>query len=230
MSELFKGVFDTGVSTMEIKDFVICMAASLLIGGFLAWIYTIKNKYSQSFILTLALIPAVVCVVIMMVNGNIGAGIAVAGAFGLVRFRSAPGSAKEICAIFLAMGVGLMTGMGYLGFAALFALITGMVFLAFNILGLGTDKKKAIDKTLRITVPETLEFESAFDDVLEEFTSAHKLENVKTTNMGSMYKLTYSIIFKNTGREKEFIDALRCRNGNLEIAVSEHDERNDIIL
>ena len=230
MSELFKGVFDTGVSTMEIKDFVICMAASLLIGGFLAWIYTIKNKYSQSFILTLALIPAVVCVVIMMVNGNIGAGIAVAGAFGLVRFRSAPGSAKEICAIFLAMGVGLMTGMGYLGFAALFALITGMVFLAFNILGLGTDKKKAMDKTLRITVPETLEFESAFDDVLEEFTSAHKLENVKTTNMGSMYKLTYSIIFKNTGREKEFIDALRCRNGNLEIAVSEHDERNDIIL
>ena len=112
MSELFKGVFDTGVSTMEIKDFVICMAASLLIGAFLAWIYTIKNKYSQSFILTLALIPAVVCVVIMMVNGNIGAGIAVAGAFGLVRFRSAPGSAKEICAIFLAMGVGLMTGMG----------------------------------------------------------------------------------------------------------------------
>ncbi len=230
MSELFKGIFDTGVSTMEIKDFVICVTASLLIGAFLAWIYTIKNKYSQSFILTLALIPAVVCVVIMMVNGNIGAGIAVAGAFGLVRFRSAPGSAKEICAIFLAMGVGLMTGMGYLGFAALFALITGMVFLAFNILGLGTDKKKAMSKTLRITVPETLEFESVFDDVLEEFTSAHKLENVKTTNMGSMYKLTYSIIFKNTGREKEFIDALRCRNGNLEIAVSEHDERNDIIL
>ncbi len=230
MSELFKGIFDTGVLTMEIKDFVICVTASLLIGAFLAWIYTIKNKYSQSFILTLALIPAVVCVVIMMVNGNIGAGIAVAGAFGLVRFRSAPGSAKEICAIFLAMGVGLMTGMGYLGFAALFALITGMVFLAFNILGLGTDKKKAMSKTLRITIPETLEFESAFDDVLEEFTSAHKLENVKTTNMGSMYKLTYSIIFKNTGREKEFIDALRCRNGNLEIAVSEHDERNDIIL
>ena len=230
MSELFKGVFDTGVSTMEIKDFVICMAASLLIGAFLAWIYTIKNKYSQSFILTLALIPAVVCVVIMMVNGNIGAGIAVAGAFGLVRFRSAPGSAKEICAIFLAMGVGLMTGMGYLGFAALFALITGMVFLAFSVLGLGTDKKKAMSKTLRITIPETLEFESVFDDVLEEFTSSHKLENVKTTNMGSMYKLTYSIIFKNTGREKEFIDALRCRNGNLEIAVSEHDERNDIIL
>jgi len=230
MSELFKGVFDTGVSTMDIKDFVICVAASLLIGAFIAWIYTVKNKYSQSFVLTLALIPAVVCVVIMMVNGNIGAGIAVAGAFGLVRFRSAPGSAKEICAIFLAMGVGLMTGMGYLGFAALFALVTGMVFLAFNVFGLGTDKKRAMSKTLRITVPEALEFESVFDEVLEEFTSTHKLENVKTTNMGSMYKLTYNIIFKNTGREKEFIDALRCRNGNLEIAISEHDEKNDIIL
>lgn len=230
MSEIFKGVFDSGISTMDVKDFIICMGASLLIGVFLAWIYTIKNKYSQSFILTLALIPVAVCVVIMMVNGNIGAGIAVAGAFGLVRFRSAQGSAKEICAIFLAMGVGLMTGMGYLGFAALFAMVTGMVFLAFNLFGLGNDKKKAIYKTLRITIPENLEFESVFDDVLKEYTSSYKLEKVKTTNMGSMYKLTYNIIFKNPGRTKEFIDALRCRNGNLEISVSEYDEKNENIL
>ena len=230
MSEIFKGVFDSGISTMDIKDFIICMGASLLIGAFLAWIYTIKNKYSQSFILTLALIPVAVCVVIMMVNGNIGAGIAVAGAFGLVRFRSAQGSAKEICAIFLAMGVGLMTGMGYLGFAALFALVTGLVFLAFNILGLGNDKKRTMCKTLRITIPENLEFESVFDEVLKKYTSSHKLENVKTTNMGSMYKLTYNIVFKNPGRVKEFIDALRCRNGNLEISVSEYDEKNENIL
>lgn len=230
MSEIFKGVFDSGISTMDIKDFIICMGASLLIGAFLAWIYTIKNKYSQSFILTLALIPVAVCVVIMMVNGNIGAGIAVAGAFGLVRFRSAQGSAKEICAIFLAMGVGLMTGMGYLGFAALFALVTGLVFLAFNLLGLGNDRKRAMCKTLRITIPENLEFESVFDEVLKEYTSSHKLENVKTTNMGSMYKLTYNIVFKNPGRVKEFIDALRCRNGNLEISVSEYDEKNENIL
>lgn len=230
MSDFFTGVFDSVISAMDIKDFIICLGVSLLIGGFLAWIYTIKNKYSQSFILTLALIPAVVCVVIMMVNGNVGAGIAVAGAFGLVRFRSAQGSAKEICAIFLAMGVGLMTGMGYLGFAILFALITGVVFLAFNILGLGYDKKKAMSKTLRITIPENLEFESVFDDVFEEYTESHKLENVKTTNMGSMYKLTYSIVVKNKDGIKEFMDALRIRNGNLEISISEYDEKTDIIL
>ncbi|MCR4648438.1 MAG: DUF4956 domain-containing protein [Lachnospiraceae bacterium] len=229
MSELFNGVFDSGISAMDVKDFLICMGASLFIGVFLAWIYTIKNKYSQSFILTLALIPVAVCVVIMTVNGNIGAGIAVAGAFGLVRFRSAQGSAKEICAIFLAMGVGLMTGMGYLGFAAIFALVTGIVFLAFNLFGIG-NKKKAMYKTLRITIPENLEFESVFDDVLKEYTSLYKLEKVKTTNMGSMYKLTYNIVFKNPGRVKEFIDALRCRNGNLEIALGEYDEKNETIL
>ena len=226
MTTLFQGVFDSTASALQLGDFLLCMGVSLAIGAFLAFLYTIKNQYTQSFILTIGLIPAVVCVVIMMVNGNVGAGIAVAGAFSLVRFRSAPGSAKEICAIFLAMGVGLMTGMGYLGYAAVFAIVLGGAMVLFNVLGIGENKKLALNKTLHITIPESLEYENVFDDLLEEYTAKHQLSNVKTTNMGSLYKLTYDVTLKNFGKEKEFMDQIRCRNGNLEVSLSKQDKMN----
>ena len=226
MTTLFQGVFDSTASALQLGDFLLCMGVSLAIGAFLAFLYTIKNQYTQSFILTIGLIPAVVCVVIMMVNGNVGAGIAVAGAFSLVRFRSAPGSAKEICAIFLAMGVGLMTGMGYLGYAAVFAIVLGGAMVLFNVLGIGENKKLALNKTLHITIPESLEYENVFDDLLEEYTAKHQLSNVKTTNMGSLYKLTYDVTLKNFGKEKEFMDQIRCRNGNLEVSLSKQDKIN----
>ena len=226
MTTLFQGVFDSTASALQLGDFLLCMGVSLAIGAFLAFLYTIKNQYTQSFILTIGLIPAVVCVVIMMVNGNVGAGIAVAGAFSLVRFRSAPGSAKEICAIFLAMGVGLMTGMGYLGYAAVFAIVLGGAMVLFNVLGIGENKKLALNKTLHITIPESLEYENVFDDLLEEYTAKHQLSNVKTTNMGSLYKLTYDVTLRNFGKEKEFMDQIRCRNGNLEVSLSKQDKIN----
>ena len=226
MMTLFQGVFDSTASALQLGDFLLCMGVSLAIGAFLAFLYTIKNQYTQSFILTIGLIPAVVCVVIMMVNGNVGAGIAVAGAFSLVRFRSAPGSAKEICAIFLAMGVGLMTGMGYLGYAVVFAIVLGGAMVLFNVLGIGENKKLALNKTLHITIPESLEYENVFDDLLEEYTVKHQLSNVKTTNMGSLYKLTYDVTLKNFGKEKEFMDQIRCRNGNLEVSLSKQDKIN----
>lgn len=224
MSNFFQGVFDSTTTSLQLGDFFLCLGVSLAIGIFLALIYTVKNEYSQSFILTLALIPAVVCVVIMMVNGNIGAGIAVAGAFSLVRFRSAPGSAKEICAIFLAMGVGLMTGMGYLGYAAVFAAVLGGALLLFNVLQIGSSKKPLLNKTLHITIPETLEYEGVFDDLMDSYTSKAQLVNVKTTNMGSLYKLTYDVTLKEFGKEKQFLDQLRCRNGNLEVSISKKDQ------
>lgn len=224
MSTFFQGVFDTTTSALQLNDFLLCMGVSLIIGIVLAFLYTIKNEYTQSFVLTVALLPAVVCVVIMMVNGNIGAGIAVAGAFSLVRFRSAPGSAKEICAIFLAMGVGLITGMGYLGYAAVFALVLGTAMVLFNLLGVGNSKKPLLNKTLHITIPETLEYEGVFDDLLDSYTSKAQLVNVKTTNMGSLYKLTYDITLKEFGKEKNFLDELRCRNGNLEVSLSKKDQ------
>ena len=226
LDNLFKGLFDTAaVQTISIGNFLLCIVVSLVIGAFLALIYTRKGHHTESFVITLALIPAVVCMVIMMVNGNIGVGVAVAGAFGLVRFRSAPGTAREIGAIFLAMGAGLATGMGYLAFAVVFALILGAVSLIYDRIGLGNTRKAAQEKTLHITIPEDLDFNGVFDDLMNEYTSAWKVTHIKTTNMGSLFKITYDITLKKPGTEKEFIDKLRCRNGNLEIVLS-HRETN----
>lgn len=226
MNTLFQGVFDTTTSTasLQVGDFLICLCAALVIGFFLAVISTYKSNHSQSFFLTLALLPAVVCVVIMMVNGNVGAGIAVAGAFSLVRFRSAPGSAKEICSIFLAMGAGLILGMGYIGYAALFTIILSAVMFLYQQFGVGAGKNVPMEKTLHVTIPENLDYETIFDEILEQFTSRHELVNVKTTNMGSLFKLTYGITIKEVGKEKEFLDLLRTRNGNLEISLSKCDK------
>ncbi len=224
MSTLFQGVFDTGVTTViDVGDFLLCVGVSLLTGMFLALVYTYKNRYTQSFILTLALIPAVVCVVIMMVNGNVGAGVAVAGAFSLVRFRSVPGTAKEICAIFLAMATGLINGMGYLGYGVLFSVTLSLILLLYTKLGMGSQNRWERDKTLQITIPENLDYNGVFDEIMNTYTQKHELEVVKTTNMGSLFKLTYHIVLKDAALEKEFLDKLRCRNGNLEISLSKRE-------
>lgn len=221
LNYIFQGVFDANTTLVDsVPVFLLCVGVSLLIGLFLAGIYTYKNRYTRSFLVTLAMLPAIVCVVIMMVNGNVGAGVAVAGAFSLVRFRSVEGTAKEIGAIFLAMSAGLVAGMGYLGYAALFAVVMGGVTLLYGRLNLGSNKKAANDKVLRIMIPEDLDYTGVFDDILAEYTVSHELMQVKTANMGSLFKLTYNIVLKSREDEKELIDKLRCRNGNLEISVS----------
>lgn len=224
LSNIFTGIFDTTTtSVISVSQFVLCIAISLLMGGFLAWVYTFRSQYTASFVVTLAMLPAVVCIVIMMVNGNVGAGVAVAGAFSLVRFRSVPGSAKEIGTIFLAMAAGLISGMGYLGFAVLFTVIMGAVMLTLNILGVGTHRKETGEKTLKITIPEDLNYGTAFDDVFEKYTDKCEVVSVKTSNMGSLYKLTYHIEMKDISQEKSFLDELRCRNGNLEISIARQE-------
>ena len=221
---LFRGLFDTDMtSVITVTDFLLCVGVALVIGVILAACYAFRSRYTKSFLMTLALLPAVVCVVIMMVNGNVGAGVAVAGAFSLVRFRSVPGTAKEICALFLAMGVGLIAGMGYLAFAALFAVVMGLAFVVYNVLDMGTGKNGVLYKTLNVTIPEDLDYSEIFDDIFAEYTTSHSLVRVKTTNMGSMFRLTYHITYKQPVREKEMIDKLRCRNGNLEISVSNQE-------
>ena len=170
--------------------------------------------------MTLAILPAVVCVVILMVNGNIGAGVAVAGAFSLVRFRSAPGTAREIGAIFAAMSTGLITGMGYIGYAVLFTALIGIAMLVFAKLSLG--EKKISRKILKITIPESLDYSDVFDDIIKTYTKSYRLNQVKTSNMGSLFKLSYEIVIADGSSEKEFIDKLRTRNGNLEISISEY--------
>ena len=224
LENLFKGLFDTDlVAVISVTDFLLCLGCSLVLGLVMAFAYMYRTRYTKSFVITLALLPAVVCVVIMLVNGNVGTGVAVAGAFSLVRFRSVPGTAKEICTLFLAMGAGLIAGMGYLGFAVLFTLVMCAVFVLYNCLDFGTKKNAATFKTFTITIPEDLDYSGVFDDVFAEYTRSHDLVRVKTTNMGSMFKLTYNVELADATREKEMIDKLRCRNGNLEIAVSKQE-------
>lgn len=220
-SNFFNGIFDEGLtSSVTIGDFLSCIGVALVIGIFLALVYTFKSKYTKSFVLTLSMLPAVVCVVIMMVNGNVGAGVAVAGAFNLVRFRSVPGTAKDIGTIFLAMCSGIIVGMGYIGYAIVFTAVLGGFMLLGSALGLGTKQKNTSERVLRITIPEDLDYTEIFDDIFENFTSSHEMQRVKTTNMGSMFRLTYNVKLKDAKDEKKFIDEIRCRNGNLEVSMS----------
>ena len=216
--EIFNSVFGS-LATISIWSFCACIGTSLAIGLFVTFMYTRHSVSSKSFTATLALLPVVVCVVILLVNGNIGAGVAVAGAFSLVRFRSAQGSAKEIGAIFLAMGAGLITGMGYLLFSAIFAVIASIAFWAFSSITF-SGSRSSLKKTLTVTIPETLDYTHVFDDVFERFVRKHELTGVKTTNMGSLFKLTYSIDLKDAACEKKLIDSVRERNGNLEVMVN----------
>lgn len=221
---VFRGLFDSDLTTViSVTDFLLCMGCSLLLGLGMAFAYMYRTRYTKSFVVTLALLPAVVCVVIMMVNGNVGTGVAVAGAFSLVRFRSVPGTAREICTLFLAMGAGLIAGMGYLGFAVLFTVVMCAVFALYNRLDFGAKKNADAYKTFTITIPEDLDYSGIFDDIFEKYTTSHDLARVKSTNMGSMFRLTYNVTLRDVQREKEMIDRIRCRNGNLEITVSRQE-------
>lgn len=221
---LFRGLFDTTLTDIIAPgDFLLCVGVSLLLGLLLCGMTMWRSRFSRSLAVTLAVLPAVVCVVIMMVNGNVGTGVAVAGAFNLVRFRSAPGSAREIGALFVAMGTGLITGMGYLGYGVLFTLVLGAAMMLYNTVSLRAGAQNAAERTLRITIPEDLDYTGVFDPVLRTFTRRYSLTQVKTTNMGSLFKLTYEVTLKDPAREKQMIDQLRQRNGNLEIALGHPD-------
>lgn len=227
MEALFKGLFDSDLTiVISVADFLLCIGISLVIGLIIAFSYMYRTRYTKSFVITLALLPAVVCVVIMMVNGNVGTGVAVAGAFSLVRFRSVPGTAKEIGTLFLAMGAGLISGMGYIGYAFLFTVIMCAVFMVYNRIDFGSKKNAAVYKTIHVTIPEDLDYTDVFEEVFDEYTKSYELVNVKTTNMGSMFRLTYDVVLKEVSKEKELIDKIRCRNGNLEINISKQSTIN----
>ena len=219
LSSLFRGIFDSSATTViAVPQFLLCMAVSLLIGAGIALAAGHRTGYSRGFLAALAALPALVCATIMMVNGNIGAGVATAGAFSLVRFRSAAGTAKEIALIFLAMVAGLIAGMGYLAYAALFAVILSGLFL---VLARFDPEAKGLKKSLRVTIPEDLDYDGVFDGLLGDFCQDWKLRQVRTTNMGSLFRLTYDITLREGASEKEFIDKLRCHNGNLEISIAQ---------
>ncbi len=206
---------------------LICLAVSLVLGVIIALVYMYKSTYSKSFVITLALLPAMVQTVILLVNGNLGVGVAVMGAFSLVRFRSIPGSASEITAIFFAMAVGLASGMGYVVYAAVFTVIIGAVILFYNTVRFGQGKESA--RTLKIIIPEDLDYTEIFDDLFKEYTKKCHLERVRTTNLGSLFELKYTVQLKDVKKEKDFIDRLRERNGNLTITCSRHSDAKDAL-
>lgn len=218
LNHLFYDVFtDTAVDPAMM---MLAIGVSLLLGLVVAKVYQFKTVYSKSFVMSLALLPTLIAIVIFLVNGSLGAGVAVMGAFSLIRFRSAPGGAKELVSIFLVMTIGIAIGMGYLVFATVFTLIMSLVMLLLEVVNFGQMKHSM--RQLTVVIPESLDYESIFDDIFNKAANHVELANVKTSDMGSLFKIKYIIQLNGRMTEKELIDALRTRNGNLEIAISRY--------
>lgn len=220
MPQIFETIIE---ETLTLEDYLICTAVAFLCGIIVTFAASYKSKLTKSFAMSLVMLAPIIETVILMVNGNIGTGIAVAGAFSLVRFRSVAGRAREITLIFLVMTAGLACAAGYVAIAILFSIILCVALIILARLPMRSER--ALE--LRITIPETLNFSEAFEDLFGQYTKRHELASVKTSNMGSLYKLLYKIELKDSGTSKEFIDQLRCRNGNLEITLADTSERNE---
>ncbi|MBE5731667.1 MAG: DUF4956 domain-containing protein [Clostridiales bacterium] len=223
---LFDSVFQNA-DNRAIEIFISVIAA-LACGFLFSWIVSYKIKSTKKFFVVSALLPCIVSIIIITVNGHLGTisgaagvGLAVAGAFSLVRFRSAQGSAEEIGAIFITMSGGFAFGMGYVAYGIIFMILLTGGFFLFSMINIWEHKKKKVTRLMRVTIPEDLNYTHMFDDLWERYTSACETVKVKTTNMGSMFKITYRIVLNNKEEEKELIDAIRCRNGNLEVMIEE---------
>ncbi len=217
---MLNSIIETDIT---LTTFFICTAVSLVLGIGTALIGMFKTRYSQSFAVTLAIMPAIVQLVIMLVNGNIGAGVAVAGAFSLVRFRSVPGSAKEIGSIFLAMAIGLATGMGYVLLAVISFVIIAVVLFLLTAINFG--QHGMAERILKITIPENLDYDGLFDDLFDTYVKSFSLDKIKTSNMGTLYELQYLITLKDNQVPKAFLDEIRCRNGNLNIVCCKEPDK-----
>ena len=218
---MFNTIYSTTVTPAQ---FFLMAAVTLAAGLVYSWIMSFRIRSTRRFFLVTTLLPLVVSTVITFVNGNIGAGVAIGGAFGLIRFRSAQGSADEIAAILIAMGAGIAFGMGYLAYGAV--ILVGLAGLYFLIAALPIfEHRGSEEKLLRITIPESLEYSGSFDDIFSRYLSRAESVGVKTTGMGSMFRLSFHIRMKDAGQEKAFIDELRTRNGNLEIAIVPYVEQ-----
>ena len=217
LNSLFK---DGDISSLDIFW---CLIAALISGVIFSFMCYFKSRSTKSFLIASSLLPAVVALVIILVNGNIGAGIAIAGAFSLVRFRSAPGTAKEICIIFISMAAGLAFGMGFIGYGVIFMIMLGAMLMLLNGLNIWNKKIDIKEKRIKIVIPEELDYSNVFDDIFNKYLDKYELVKVKTINMGSMFSVCYDVILKDVKLEKQMIDEIRCRNGNLEVLVQRLD-------
>lgn len=223
---MLKSLFSSTSSSVELGAILICTLVSIILGCVVAYAHKKTSKYNKNFLITLAILPALVQTVMIMVNGNLGTSVAIVGAFSLVRFRSIPGTSKEILSVFFAMAVGLATGMGHVFFAAIMTIIISLAIIIFNKIKLFYADNG--ERILKITVPEDLDYTNMFDETFKKFVKSSKLERVKTTNMGSLFELSYRIMFKTNVNEKEFIDDIRIKNGNLRIILTHEIDGTDI--
>ena len=217
----------TGIgSSIELTSLLICIGCSIFLGVIIAFTYRSTGKYSKNFLITLSMLPLLVEAVIVMVNGNLGTSVAILGAFSLVKFRSLPGTSKEILCVFFAMTVGLACGMGHIFYATIITFIGCVLILLFSKVNIF--EMNGVVRELRILMPENLDYTDVFDDIFKKYTSKVELEKVKTTNMGSLFELKYRVTMKSKANEKKFIDELRVRNGNLKIVLSHGVDDNDL--
>lgn len=220
---MFNSIFEGSTTNgLEFGTAGLLLVSAIVMGIVMAFVYMKTTKqYSKNFIVTLAILPILVMVAIIMVNGSLGLSFAIAGIFGLVRFRSIPGNSKEIVATFLAVVIGLALGRGYIGFAGAITVIISILMILYNIIPIGS---KDNDRKLKVVIPENLNYLDVFDEIFKKYTNSHELEKVKTTNMGAMYELSYVVSLKNGINEKSFLDDLRVRNGNLNIIMAKNAE------
>lgn len=213
---MLSALFDT-LNSLTVGQALILMLCAAACGLMIALTAMLTGACSKTFAASLVVLPVVVQVVIIMVNGNLGTGVAVMGAFSLIRFRSVPGSSRDITLVFLAMAAGLATGMAYAGYAFLITLGVCVLLTVLYKTGFGEQKRR---QSLRVTMAEDLDYTEVFDDLFAAYTSSATLEGVRTTNMGSLFELRYTVVLKDAKKEKEFLDALRCRNGNLTLSLT----------
>jgi hypothetical protein len=220
---MLESIFNTSTvgTTISLASSILTMVVSFVLGGLISFTYmktSNKSGYSQNFTLTLIIVPIVIAIIILLIGSNVARAFSLAGAFSIIRFRSAPGDPKDIAYVLFAMAAGLSCGVGFYGYAILFTIFLCLLMFTLNLFNFGA--KKSSQKLLKITIPEDLDYEGAFDDVFAQFTVGHELRKVKTTDLGSLYELVYTVTINNEVKQKEFIDALRCRNGNLNITLS----------
>lgn len=213
-------MFDTIYTSAITAGQFFTMAAAALVSGLIySWLMSFRIRSTKRFFLVTTLLPLVVAAVISFVSGSIGAGVAIGGAFGLIRFRSAPGSADEIAAVLIAMGSGIAFGMGYVAYGVIILLGLAALYFVIAALPIFEHRGLSAEKLLKVTIPEALEYNGAFDEIFDRYLRSVESVGVKTTGMGSMFRLSYRITMKNPGEEKALIDALRTKNGNLEISI-----------
>lgn len=223
---MFNSILESNSGTLSISTALICMRAAIIFGIIIALVHMYSTKCSKNFAITIAVLPLLVQVVIMMVNGNLGTSIAILGSFSLIRFRSMQGNSRELVSIFFAMAIGLAVGMGHIMYAFVFTLITSLALIILQKSSFGM--KKNNEKSLKVTIPENLDYTNIFDDIFDKYTNNIELNKIKTTNMGSMFEVSYNISLKNNINEKDFIDEIRTRNGNLTVNLGRVSTENEL--